>query len=96
MDSGSWERSISIVGKSAHIAAESETGRKAVWDAQFEERWMFAADVDHAMKSSGITKGTTSIYKISRCNLMCVIRVNGGFGARVDDRRDASLWKQGI
>ncbi len=56
---------------------------------------MFVAHVEYAMKSSGNTEETNDVTMLLSYSITWVIRVNGKFGARVDDRRDAKLWKQG-
>ena len=57
---------------------------------------MFAAHVADAVKSSGSRVGLTGVPTASRYYFISMLPLRGGFGARVDDRRDASAWKQGI
>ena len=95
MVSGSFLGEIDInLTKSAPMPVDSMAGRKAVWGEKLEARWMFAPRGENPMKSRGRTVGTTGVTITSKYSLIWMIRVNGGFGVRVGDRRGASALEQ--
>ncbi len=55
-----------------------------------------AHGVENAMKSSGNAKKSTGETNIFIYSIILLVRVIGRRGVRVDDRRDARAWKEGI
>jgi hypothetical protein len=83
-------------GKSPHIPAKSTSGCWAVSGAHSEERWMIAAHVGDAMKSSGNANESTGTANLRLHRCMSMLCVNGESGWRANDRRDSRAWKRGI